>query len=379
MRRLLFLVAIAGSILALASPARGDRDPFPDDWFFSGKDRPKALRDLEGTEPQELVTQAWIGDETKIKDARGKVVVIDFWATWCGPCMAAIPENVELVSKYKDKGLVFIGVHDANSGWDRAAGVVQSKGINYPIAHDKGDSAKNIGLSFWPTYVVIDRKGKIRGAGLVPNKVKDAVELLLAEPAPAGLGGATATSGIPADWYFGGADRPAWLRELEGKPLAPLPSSEWRGKAITDADRKGHVTVVHFVSPSSALSMRQLGELSALNDEFAPQGVVFVGVCDARADWTEASAAFDAQQVKLSIVKDAAPPAAAGTKRPSPAGATATALGLRATPVTLVVDRAGIVRAAGIRPDKVKAMVGKLLAEPIGNESNPTSAAAPAR
>ena len=85
---------------------------FPDDHFFSGADRPAGLKSLEGKPAPKLTLDAWIGDETSLEDLRGKVVVVDFWATWCGPCMAAIPKNVALVEKLGSEGLAFIGVHD---------------------------------------------------------------------------------------------------------------------------------------------------------------------------------------------------------------------------------------------------------------------------
>jgi len=376
-RFIAFLVLLTCGSLA---PSASAADSFPDDWFFSGAERPKALRDLEGQAAPELTTQAWIGDATKIADARGKVVVLDFWATWCGPCMAAIPENVELVGKYKGKGLVFVGVHDVNSGWDKAPGVVQAKNINYPVAQDTGESAKKFGLSFWPTYVVIDKKGAIRGAGLLPNKVKDAVELLMAEAGEPVSGGAA--SGNPPEWYLGGATRPAWLVQMEGKPVTTFEGPNWFGKAVTDADRKGRVVVAQFLSPESDIALRQLDQLVVLNQEFGAQGVVFMGVCDARADWVKASATFEARKINVPIVQDAkapSPRAAIDAKTKTfAAGATATALGLRASPVTLVIDRTGTIRAAGVRGDKVKTIVGRLLAEPMPESSPLTNEPRPA-
>ena len=72
--------ALIGLGLAIANNAHAGGD-FPDNWFYEGANRPKALRALEGKPAPEIVTQAWIGDPTTIAANRGKVVVVDFWAT----------------------------------------------------------------------------------------------------------------------------------------------------------------------------------------------------------------------------------------------------------------------------------------------------------
>ncbi|MCX5688740.1 MAG: TlpA disulfide reductase family protein [Planctomycetota bacterium] len=107
------LAAVLGTSTLLASIASGQTKPFPDEWFFEGTARPAQLKGMEGKPAADITAGSWIGTETSIKASRGKVIVLDFWATWCGPCMAAIPENIKLVNEYKDKDLVFIGVHDA--------------------------------------------------------------------------------------------------------------------------------------------------------------------------------------------------------------------------------------------------------------------------
>ncbi len=361
------------ALCMIATVAHADVD-IPDEWFFEGANRPKALRNLEGKPAPELTTQAWIGDETSIAASKGKVVVVDFWATWCGPCMNAIPENVKLVSESEGKPLTFIGVHDANLGWNKAPDAVKSKHINYPVAQDKGDSAKAYQVSFWPTYVVIDHEGIVRAAGLIPSNVAKVVELLLAQvPASAPTGESS------EDSYFGGGTRPTWLKEIEGKSAPALPAdAKWIGSPVTPEQWKGHVAVLQFFSPSGASSMKQLADVAALAPEFAPQGVVIMGVCDSRANWATAKAALDAQKVAVPVMQDLAVAGVAGSEQIIKSGAWATALGVRIAPNIVVIDASGKVRAAGIRPDKVKRLINTILSEqvvadPVSTLSVPTN------
>jgi thiol-disulfide isomerase/thioredoxin len=159
---------------------------FPDEYYFYGSDDPKGakLRGMEGEKPPALTLKDWIGEEQDLAKLKGKVVIVDFWATWCGPCMKAIPHNVELYSKHKDDGLVILGVHDAKRGQDKMAAVAKDQKINYPLAvDDGGKSTKAWNIAFWPTYFVIDRKGVVRAAGLRPNSVDHVIEKLLKEKA----------------------------------------------------------------------------------------------------------------------------------------------------------------------------------------------------
>lgn len=361
-----WMTALCLYLGAAVAPASADPPKaFPDEWFFDGAQRPAPLKAIEGKPASALSIASWIGSEVSVKESRGKVMVVDFWATWCGPCMASIPHNVELVKSYGEKGLVFVGVHDSNNGWDRAPGVVKDKGINYPVGVDKsGASVKDYAVQFWPTYVAIDRAGVVRAAGLLPDRVEDVVKALLSEDAPAGE---TRPAEFTPDHFYGGAARPAGLRELEGKPAPRLQPREWIGTDPGDSPGKNSVMVITFVSPSLKMSMGELDKVSPVLKEMASQGVVLLGVCDGRAEWKVMQDYAKARSLAMPIMQDRAEKVvgdAAGTN--TLLSVTAAAYHIEHYPATVVIDRSGTVRAAGVKADKVKAVVEKLLGEQSG-------------
>lgn len=160
-------------------------ESFPDNWFFldrPGGGRRAIPQSLESRPMPRLQVKNWIGEPADLDNLRGKVVVIDFWATWCGPCVRSIPHNVKLVDKYRDEDLVFIGVHDSRKGFDKAPALAQRLGINYPIGvDDAGVSQRAWRVPFWPMYAVVDRQGIVRAAGLMPRYIEPVVRQLLEE------------------------------------------------------------------------------------------------------------------------------------------------------------------------------------------------------
>lgn len=77
-------------------------------------------------------------------------MLIDFWGTWCSPCVAKLPRTEELHQKFKDRGLVVIGVHSSNGG-EKLAEFLREKKVTFPVAHDSGETAERYAVEAWPT------------------------------------------------------------------------------------------------------------------------------------------------------------------------------------------------------------------------------------
>ncbi len=104
------------------------------------------------------------GHTVRLSDYRGKVVLLDFWATWCGPCKIEIPWFQEFERQYKDKGFAVIGVAMDEEGWNVVKPFAQHMSINYRVVvgdDSIGDLYANGGIDALPTTFLIDRGGRI--------------------------------------------------------------------------------------------------------------------------------------------------------------------------------------------------------------------------
>jgi cytochrome c biogenesis protein CcmG/thiol:disulfide interchange protein DsbE len=101
------------------------------------------------------------GAPVRLSDYKGKVVLLNFWATWCHGCKLEIPWFMEFESRFKDSGLVVIGVSMDDDGWKSVKPYLELKKMNYPVVIGSENLAKQYGLASMPMTVLIDRKGKI--------------------------------------------------------------------------------------------------------------------------------------------------------------------------------------------------------------------------
>jgi peroxiredoxin len=112
--------------------------------------------------PSDLSLTNMTGEKVHLKDLRGKSVVVNFWATWCGPCQIEIPWFVEFNKTYKARGLAVVGVSMDEDGWKSVKPYLAAKKIDYPIVVGTEDTAKAYGgIDSLPSTFIIDRDGKI--------------------------------------------------------------------------------------------------------------------------------------------------------------------------------------------------------------------------
>jgi peroxiredoxin len=112
------------------------------------------------------------GEEVDLARARGKVVLLDFWATWCRGCVAFAPITRRLHRDFAPRGFLLVGV---NQEPEDEAGVrewVIDKGIEYPVVIDRDGIAERYGVFELPAYVLIDRAGKVAAVHQIATELQ---------------------------------------------------------------------------------------------------------------------------------------------------------------------------------------------------------------
>ncbi len=102
------------------------------------------------------------GQEITLSKLKGKVILIDFWATWCGPCRESIPHLIDLHKTHEAEGFEVIGLSQDKGDEEAVRRFVKSLDIPYPIAIAPEEVSRSFRVSALPTTFLIDREGKIQ-------------------------------------------------------------------------------------------------------------------------------------------------------------------------------------------------------------------------
>ena len=124
------------------------------------------------------------GKPVRLSGLKGKVVLLDFWATWCTGCKVEIPWFIEFDKAYRAKGLAALGVSMDDEGWKTIEPYLKQHPISYPIVAGNFAAADPYGITALPVTVLIDRAGRVaaRHVGVVDRKSFEAeLKQLLAE------------------------------------------------------------------------------------------------------------------------------------------------------------------------------------------------------
>jgi peroxiredoxin len=139
------------------------------------------------------------GAVVKLSDYKGKVVLLNFWATWCGPCKIEIPWFMDFQKTYKDRDFAVLGVSMDEDGWDSVKPYVDEHKMNYRVLLGNDQVSQLFGsIDSLPTTIVIDREGRIASmhVGLVAkNTYQKEIEQLLGAPKNGSQSGALRAPG----------------------------------------------------------------------------------------------------------------------------------------------------------------------------------------
>ncbi|MBF0435967.1 MAG: TlpA family protein disulfide reductase [Magnetococcales bacterium] len=128
------------------------------------------------------------GNTVTLSDYKGKIVVVNFWATWCPPCLDEIPDLIKFQNKYGGKGVQIIGVNYMERADEkRLKEFVDLHGINYPVVYDDNDKIEKLssalgGIYGLPVTKILDRSGKPVGShvgGLTMEQLADFINPML--------------------------------------------------------------------------------------------------------------------------------------------------------------------------------------------------------
>ena len=134
---------------------------------FAMRYRDVANTEVDTLAPEFTGIEHWVNSSPlTMQKLRGKVVIVEFWASTCVNCLHALPHSQQWYDRYKDQGLVVVGVHtpefDSERSFESMQRAMQQVQINFPVAQDNQRATWNAYHNqYWPTLYLIDRRGHV--------------------------------------------------------------------------------------------------------------------------------------------------------------------------------------------------------------------------
>jgi thiol-disulfide isomerase/thioredoxin len=145
-----------------------------------------AVCNAQSIQPQKAPNfslKSYDGKIVELAKLKGKVVIVNFWATWCPPCRAEIPDFIKVYDAYKSKGLEIVGIALDEDGWPKVKPFAEKNKINYPVVLGNAEVVQQYGgIEGIPTTFIVDKKGNIvdRQVGmLTKSMLEQKIRLLL--------------------------------------------------------------------------------------------------------------------------------------------------------------------------------------------------------
>lgn len=305
----------------------------------------------------ELAWSSTAGLRFEREDLEGKIIVVNFWATWCGPCIVGIPKYNKLHDELEAKGVAMVAVCVDGPKADFERIVAQNK-VRYRSAYDgTGRTNEAWNVVWFPSYAIIDIDGRVIAMGLNYDVIAPTIDRMLAREQPSEEQEMVEDhpGGIDPSWLEGDADRQTELMGLveskAGQSAPPLPTDGWIvGDPVTLTDRLGQVVLLQFMASWSGPSMARLATLQAAQEKHVHQGLAVVGVAHDQG----AEAFVQAMQqhgANFPIVRD-------------PGQTLAKTYGINGYPDGVLIGRDGSIKALDFRDDCLDKALDALLSEP---------------
>jgi thiol-disulfide isomerase/thioredoxin len=301
---------------------------------------------LIGHPAPKLDLSGWINGKLAPEEMKGKVVIIEFWATWCNDCMNAIPYNNELAKKYANADVALIGVCGSGRGEEKMAEIVKEKGVAYPVARATKVTTDAWMVTEWPTYAVIDKNGILKALGIKQDYVGKVVDALLESEHIHLPRLAQKVSDLAKEGHWS-SDNWETHDRLVGRPAPKLELSDWINGRVLPEDMKGKIVIVDFWATWCGPCIQEIPNNNQLAKRYSDKGVLFIGVCGSGRGEEKMADAVKEHGVAY--------PVARTTK------ATTDVWKVSYYPTYAVIDRHGVVRALGIKPSYVEKVVDALL------------------